>query len=289
MALPLDELLERDGKKLRRRGGIRGRLRKQTGQKGLSQRVIRVGQPTRSAEGAVKILGGQLRGAGNLVEQMRNPVGMGNIVAHPRHFQARFAPEQAALDGPRALLARRERAELDPVAIRILHIKLMGAVGTDFARPIGNLAVVQVILPGVEVIDEQREVIAPMVRMHGLIPVADQMQFLIGSQPEPCAGKVEGGSRHCFQLQHLAIEAATGGNVGDVQRHVIELGDAHDCQVAEQSISTCSVYTPHALPAWRNREAKVNPRDGGNFLLRVSDTGRPLTCAEPILRMLFIL
>ena len=83
-------------------------------------------------------------------------------------------------------------------------------------------------LPGVHVVHHQGVVISPVVRNHLPRPLADQVQFLLFSQPEPRPWKGKCRPRHWLQLQHVPVEVDTSLEVGNVEGHMIKLRRLHD-------------------------------------------------------------
>ena len=73
----------------------------------------------------------------------------------------------------------------------------------------------QMFLPCRQVIHPQREMISALNQCHRPAP-ADEMQFLLRAQPEPCARKIERRARQRFKPQHIAIEGAAPFHVRDV-------------------------------------------------------------------------
>jgi len=128
---------------------------------------------------------------------------------------------------PSAKLFWRRSAELDVVTIGIDEEYLPCAVGPK-ARPMERRArLLQVRFPGVQVVRQQGEVVAAIMRLDRLGAAADQVQLLPLAEAEPCAGKAERRPRDPLQPQHLGIKAAASLHVGDVQGHVIELAKVH--------------------------------------------------------------
>ena len=83
------------------------------------------------------------------------------------------------------------------------------------------------LLPGVEIVHNERQVATAMMGMDGELTVADQMQFLVGPEPKPSAGKVERGPIQGWEGQHITVERDALRDVADMQGDVIELPDFH--------------------------------------------------------------
>src|SRR5262245_38981303 len=90
----------------------------------------------------------------------------------------------------------RQLAQLDIVSVGVDHVKLKRPVGPRAPRRKTDLALHKILLPGVEIIDQKREVIAAVVRYHLLRAFPDQMQLLINSQAKPSARKRERRARN---------------------------------------------------------------------------------------------
>ena len=80
-------------------------------------------------------------------------------------------------------------------------------------------------LPGIQVIDQQGVVVAPVVRDDRLLALADDVQLLIVPQAKPGPGKAERRPRNRRQTEHVAIERNRPLDVGDMDGNVVELGD----------------------------------------------------------------
>ena len=113
------------------------------------------------------------------------------------------------------------------MSVRIDQKDLVGAVRTRLPRLMLNAAVAKEVFPGVDVVDQEGKVIAPMVRHDVPCPLADQMQFLFVSQPVPRAGKRKRRPRQRRQLQDVLVKRFARRQVGDVQGDVIEMHDPH--------------------------------------------------------------
>ena len=83
-------------------------------------------------------------------------------------------------------------AQLDAVAIGVGDVNLERAIGphATFVVPLAQR--LQVGFPRVHIVNQQREMIALGMRMHGLIAFANQMQFLRGAELIPSAGEIKG-------------------------------------------------------------------------------------------------
>ena len=82
-------------------------------------------------------------------------------------------------------------------------------------------------LPLVEAIDDQGKVSAAVVRVNRLVPIPDQVQFLVIAEQEPRSRKVEIRPIHHRQLHGVPVEGNTGVDVRNVQGNVIELKGFH--------------------------------------------------------------
>jgi len=109
--------------------------------------------------------------------------------------------------------------------IRIDHERLLGAVGPHSPRREVRLAIRQMPLPGVEIIDQESVVIAPIVRDHCLLALADDVQLLVLAQPKPGPGKAECRAGNWREAQHVPVERDRPLDVGHVDGNVVKLGD----------------------------------------------------------------
>src|SRR5262245_12409816 len=114
------------------------------------------------------------------------------------------------------------------MSVRINHVQLPRSIRPRPPRREFYMVLREIFFPRIKIIDQQRKVIAPIVRHNLPIPPADQMQFLIDSQPKPGTRKAEGRSWNWLQVQHIAIECDALFTVGNVQSNVTELSEAHE-------------------------------------------------------------
>jgi len=105
--------------------------------------------------------------------------------------------------------------------VGILDENLSRAIGSAFSGEKSRRSVTQVGLPGVDVIDGQREVCATMMGTDFRDSIANQVQFLLTAQAKPGARKIEVGPSDLVEFQGLAIELAARVEVGDVQRNMV--------------------------------------------------------------------
>ena len=118
--------------------------------------------------------------------------------------------------------------EFDKVSVRVGDIDLVRGVGTRAARCIFDTLGAKIVLPLVEVIDQQSVVIAPGMGVHRGIAIADEMEFLVFSKPEPGTWKREGGAGDAFELQDFFIEATASRHVLNVQGNMVQLLKFHE-------------------------------------------------------------
>ena len=69
-----------------------------------------------------------------------------------------------------------------------------------------------------------------------MLALADDVQFLVRTQPEPGAGKCERRPRNRRELQYVAIKLHRSLDVGDVNGNVVKLGDVQVEWAGEQSV-----------------------------------------------------
>jgi hypothetical protein len=127
----------------------------------------------------------------------------------------------AAVGQPPELFFLGWRKELDDMSVWITEKKLHDAIGPRLGRAVFRVDRLQVLLPKLQALHAQSEMIAPVVRVDWIRAVTDQMKLLGASQSEPCTGKGKGRSRDAFQPQNIAIESAAPFDILDVQCHVI--------------------------------------------------------------------
>ena len=70
-------------------------------------------------------------------------------------------------------------AQFNPVAVRVLNERLQRPVRSFFSIQADRLMGIQVAFPFVKAIDHQRKMPTTVVRMHGLVAITNQVQFLI--------------------------------------------------------------------------------------------------------------
>jgi hypothetical protein len=116
------------------------------------------------------------------------------------------------------------------VPVRVNHEQLQRTVGPRAAGDEVRAAGSQMLLPAIEIIDQQGVVVAAVVRNDFLLPFADDVQLLIDAQPKPRAGKRERRPRNGFQMQYVFIKCHAPLDIGDMNGDVIELGDKHGNQ-----------------------------------------------------------
>ncbi len=113
------------------------------------------------------------------------------------------------------------------MTIGILNERLKCTIGSGFAGQPDGSAGIQMVFPFVKAVDNQSKVPSAMVRVDGLLAVANQMQFLNFSQSKPGSGEVKVRSIHGWQLHHIAIKGDASVDVFDVKGDVIELLGFH--------------------------------------------------------------
>ena len=91
----------------------------------------------------------------------------------------------------------------------------------------------EVILPGLEVIRSQGEVIAAMMGNDGLVAFADEVQFLEFAETKPGAREGKCGPGNSLQAKNRGIECRALLDVLHVQRHVVQLENSHGGKIAK--------------------------------------------------------
>ena len=147
------------------------------------------------------------------------------------------------------------------MVVGVAQKDLPRAIGAPFAREVFGAEGVQVPLPGVEVVHLQREMIAAVVREHGFGAVANDVQLLIGSEPEPRARKREGRARDWLEPEDLMIKPDTLLYVADVNGDVVQFLNLRGNFVCRFGPTTTS-------PKLRNRRTAP-------FTLKRPASGRP--------------
>ena len=99
----------------------------------------------------------------------------------------------------------------------------MGTVGADATGQPGRLMGVQVLFPLIQIIHDECQMRAAVPRVHRLVTVADQMQFLIDAQAKPGPGEIEIRTIHRRQTEDVAIKRHAHRDIGNMQCDVIEL------------------------------------------------------------------
>mgnify|MGYP004246549563 CR=1 FL=1 len=107
------------------------------------------------------------------------------------------------------------------VPIRVGHVDLKGAVRPGASWHVFLSGFFEVVLPLVEVVCAQGEMITAWSGDDGVFAAADQVQLLKFAQPKPSAGEVERGPFHRLELKDISIKVAAFINVSDVKCHVI--------------------------------------------------------------------
>ena len=85
----------------------------------------------------------------------------------------------------------------------------------------------EVILPGLEVVRTQGEVIAAIMGNDGLVAFADKVQFLEFAETKPGTRESKGGPGNSVQAKNGGIEFRALFDVLHVQRDVVQLEDFH--------------------------------------------------------------
>ncbi len=119
------------------------------------------------------------------------------------------------------LLLLRQHAKFDPMTVGVGNEGLQCSIWSGFTLRSGRTAAVETIFVSVQIVNQQSQVSASMVRMHGLVTITNQMQFLINAKPKPSPGKIKGRPVDLGQLQHVTVERHASANIRDVQGNVI--------------------------------------------------------------------
>jgi len=133
------------------------------------------------------------------------------------------------------------------MTIRVSQKNLISAIGTDAAREMWHAAVVKVSFPFLHVVDQQRKVIATMLSNQWVLFIADQVQFLVGSQAKPGARKRKGGTSNRLELEHVAIKGYASFDVRHVNRYMIELQGSHERHLRRERKRRQRGIVPYAV------------------------------------------
>ena len=107
--------------------------------------------------------------------------------------------------------------------VRVRNEKLERAIRPFNRAAEDHVQGVEVLLPGLEIVDAQRKVVPARLRNQPLnFLTADDVQFLRGTEPEPRAREIKTGPRNLFQPQNLAIERAASFNIAHSNGDVIQ-------------------------------------------------------------------
>ena len=97
--------------------------------------------------------------------------------------------------------------------VGILNKRLLGSIWSRLARQAIGTSLIKMRFPFIQIIDDQCEMTATMMRMNWLIAITDEMQFLVDAEQKPCARKVEGGTIYRRKLKHLTVKLDAGIDV----------------------------------------------------------------------------
>src|SRR5947208_4928454 len=87
---------------------------------------------------------------------------------------------------------------------------------------------IEVMLPFVEVIDAQREMIATVMGEDFLLPLTDDMQFLDRAQTEPGARECKSRAGQGIEPKNVPVKLTARFDILDVDRHMIQLQRFHN-------------------------------------------------------------
>lgn len=121
----------------------------------------------------------------------------------------------------------RRGKQFNHMSVRISEKDLPRSVGPLLSRTKLRAGFSEMQLPRVQFVHPQREMISPIAGCHGFGTIADEMQFLIRSQPKPCARKRERRTRNLLKLQNAVIKLTAPCHIGNVERDVIQFLDFH--------------------------------------------------------------
>src|ERR1051326_5286646 len=113
------------------------------------------------------------------------------------------------------------------VAVGIVEENLHCAVGSRLS--IGKISAnfFQMLLPRIQIIYSQREMIVLMAWKEGRSEIRNQMQFLIRPEAKPRSGKRKCGPRNRFEFQDTSIKLGALLDVGDIDRDMVQLLNRH--------------------------------------------------------------
>ena len=119
------------------------------------------------------------------------------------------------------------------MAVDVADEDLCGAVGAADRAANFDALFCEVILPGLEVIRSQGEVIAAIMGNDGLVAFADEVEFLELAETKPGTGEGKGGPGNSLEAKNGGIEFRALLDVLDVQGHVVQLENFHRGRIAK--------------------------------------------------------
>ena len=120
--------------------------------------------------------------------------------------------------------------------VGIAKEQLEDAVGSCLTRKMLNAQFVEALLPLVQIVHAQSEMIASIVGVHSFSAVANKMKFLGRTESEPGTAETERRARDRLQTQDVMIEPTTVLHIADVEGDMVELVDFHKAQCSRFSI-----------------------------------------------------
>ena len=113
------------------------------------------------------------------------------------------------------------------MAVYVADEDLHGAVGAADGAADFEAVFCEMILPGLEVVGAEGEVIAAIMGNDGLVAFADKVQFLEFAETKPGTRESKGRPGNSLQAKNGGIEFRALFDVLHVQRDVVQLEDFH--------------------------------------------------------------
>ena len=120
--------------------------------------------------------------------------------------------------------------------IRIGYENLISTIGTNTERPVRGVRRDGMLLPSLDVINQQGKMIPSAGRYRILLTTPNQMQFLIHSQTKPCTWKIECWAWNGFQKENFVVKRTASLYVGDMQSYMIQLLILHNSRFQKGSV-----------------------------------------------------
>ena len=125
------------------------------------------------------------------------------------------------------LFYRRHAAELQHVVIRIFEEDLLGAIGAVVEQDDLCIVLLEVAMPGIEIIDLHGKVAALGIFVHRSVEAFEQVQFTRFAESKPGTVEVKGRAWFLLQTDDGFVKLNAAWNVADAQGDMIEIENFH--------------------------------------------------------------